>query len=224
MYLSKVVLQESVQAKQELMKVFINGVYATHQLIWKLFPDCEERVFLYREDKDHVGRPIYYILSLGEPVQNRLLFDVKTKHFSPKVFEGQRLAYQLRANPTVAVKSNGGKSKRHDVMMHAKYEAKKNGVESSVKINAIMDQAAQHWLTNEKRLQRWGFKLDALPHVEYSQKHESNKHNKNKITFTSVDYQGVLTVADPEIFLESLYQGFGRSRSMGCGLMLIRNV
>ncbi len=37
-----------------------------------------------------------------------------------------------------------------------------------------------------------------------------------------LDYEGVLTVEDPVLFLSALTVGFGRARAFGCGLMLVR--
>ena len=36
-----------------------------------------------------------------------------------------------------------------------------------------------------------------------------------------VEFEGVLTVTDPQRFLISLGRGFGRAKAYGCGLMLI---
>jgi CRISPR system Cascade subunit CasE len=39
-----------------------------------------------------------------------------------------------------------------------------------------------------------------------------------------LDFDGVLTVTDPQRFLAALAAGFGRAKAYGCGLMLIARV
>jgi CRISPR system Cascade subunit CasE len=39
-----------------------------------------------------------------------------------------------------------------------------------------------------------------------------------------LDFEGMLVVEAPELFLASVAQGFGRAKAFGCGLMLIRRV
>ncbi|MBL1376435.1 type I-E CRISPR-associated protein Cas6/Cse3/CasE [Zobellella iuensis] len=42
--------------------------------------------------------------------------------------------------------------------------------------------------------------------------------------FSSVNLCGTLVVDEPDVFLASLYQGVGRAKAFGCGLMMIRRV
>ncbi len=45
------------------------------------------------------------------------------------------------------------------------------------------------------------------------------------MSFSSVDYQGVLTIEEPHLFWQQ-YQskGLAEQKAFGCGLMLIRNI
>ena len=63
MFLSKVTLVSSTQSAIELTRLAENGVYASHQLLWRLFPDEDKRNFLYREEQGDNGRPIFFVLS-----------------------------------------------------------------------------------------------------------------------------------------------------------------
>jgi CRISPR system Cascade subunit CasE len=47
---------------------------------------------------------------------------------------------------------------------------------------------------------------------------------KQEYMLRTQDFSGVLTVADPEIFVKSLYNGIGAARAFGCGLMLVRRI
>ncbi|QPL51918.1 type I-E CRISPR-associated protein Cas6/Cse3/CasE [Alteromonas sp. B31-7] len=220
MYLSKVTMKSSPQTAQELAKLQRNGVYASHQLIWQLFTNDAERSFLYREEIGATGMPEFYVLSKTEPQANLPIFSSVTKVFEPKLDKGQRLSFKLRVNPTVCVKGEGGKQRRHDVMMQAKYSVK-NELLDAQKLKMHMEQAAIGWLSNEKRLDEWGITLDCQPAIDGYTQHKVQK-KRHQIQFSSVDYQGMLTVKDPLKFINQYAKGFGRAKGMGCGLMMIK--
>ena len=220
MYLSKVTMKSSPQTAQELAKLQRNGVYASHQLIWQLFTNDAERSFLYREEIGATGMPEFYVLSKTEPQANLPIFSSVTKVFEPKLDKGQRLSFKLRVNPTVCVKGEGGKQRRHDVMMQAKYSVK-NELLDAQKLKMHMEQAAIGWLSNEKRLDEWGITLDCQPSIDGYTQHKVQK-KRHQIQFSSVDYQGMLTVQNPLKFINQYAKGFGRAKGMGCGLMMIK--
>jgi CRISPR system Cascade subunit CasE len=169
------------------------------------------------------GRPQFFVLSKTPPDKHHVLFATQSKEFNPKFYKGQRLAFKLRVNPTVCLKNESGKSKRHDVLMHAKYQARQEGITSQNQIKLLMDEAAKNWITNQKRLDEWGVTLDALPDIECYSQHKSEKKN-HTVKFSSVDYQGILTITDPKRFSAQYEKGFGRAKAMGCGLMLVRPI
>lgn len=224
MYLSKISIVPSAHSAGELARLSRNGVYASHQLLWNLFTEDEKRTFLYREEQSlGSGRPLFYVLSQSKPDLNVPLFNIQSKEFSPKLKAGQRLGFKLRVNPTVCLTDEAGKRRRHDVLMHAKYQAKRTG-KASAEISGLMDQAALNWISDEKRLSAWGVTLDVFPEIERYTQHSSQKKRGHAIRFSSVDFQGMLRVSDPQTFCRQYGQGFGRAKSMGCGLMLIRPV
>lgn len=220
MFLSKVTMMSSPQTARELAKLQRNGVYASHQLIWQLFSNDEERSFLYREEKGATGMPEFYVLSKTEPQARLPIFSCVTKVFEPKLEKGQRLSFKLRVNPTVCVKGEDGKQRRHDVMMQAKYNVK-DELSDTQSLKMHMEQAAISWLSNEKRLDEWGITLDFQPAIDGYTQHKVQK-KRHQIQFSSVDYQGMLTVQDPLKFINQYAKGFGRAKGMGCGLMMIK--
>lgn len=222
MFLSKISVVPSAHSAEELFKLGKNGTYASHQLLWRLFTEQQARNFLYREEMSSNGLPSYLVLSQTPPANDSPLFAIQSKAFTPRLSKGVRLGFSLRVNPTISVKDEQGKSKRHDVMMHAKYLAAKEGISDSKHIQQRMDEAALRWISDADRLERWGFRLEAMPSIESYTQHKTN--GKQRIQFSSVDYQGVLTVDDPDKFLEQYAKGYGKAKSMGCGLMLIRPV
>lgn len=85
-------------------------------------------------------------------------------------------------------------------------------------------QAQINWLSGD-RAQRSGFVIeqpDSLRISGYIWKPIPEKNRK--AGFSSLDYEGVLTVTDPEKFITMLNSGIGKARAFGCGLMMIRRV
>jgi CRISPR system Cascade subunit CasE len=115
--------------------------------LWKLFPSAGEgRSFLFREEvareqmpffKGVRGEPVFYTVSGAKPQTEHPFFAVESKPYAPLLQAGDRLAFRLRANPTVARKRDGRKNSiRHDVVMDAQYHllrelAAEMGVEAS---------------------------------------------------------------------------------------------
>ncbi|GAB3029580.1 type I-E CRISPR-associated protein Cas6/Cse3/CasE [Bowmanella dokdonensis] len=224
MFLSKVTLNNSSLAKQELIKLLDKGAYASHQLLWKLFADTAEqqRPFIFREEINH-GVPTFYVLSRVAPLNKPEIFVQHVKPFSPKLVAGSRLAFQLRANPTININDGSKNGKNHDVLMHAKTKLKKSGIQDVEQIKLGQEAAARDWLQDEKRLNSLGIELEAVPDIVSYQQHLSYKR-QGKIRFSTVDYQGVLKVVQPDRFVTKIAEGIGRAKAFGCGLMLMRRV
>jgi CRISPR system Cascade subunit CasE len=74
-----------------------------HRVLWLLFQDIPDstRDFLWRDEGD--GR--FMLLSARPPIDPHGLFQLDTKLFEPKLAPGNRLAFALRANPTVSSKT-----------------------------------------------------------------------------------------------------------------------
>lgn len=94
---------------------------------------------------------------------------------------------------------------------------------------AAMDKALEKWLVkkgedngfivaqdekrNRLRFQAEGYQWHALP-----------KKGRDA-GFSSVDFDGVIEVTDPKIFVDKcLFEGIGPEKGFGCGLMLVRRV
>lgn len=202
----------------------------------------------YKGDKRF---PLYFVLSPVEPQKNNALFEVNTKVFAPKLEAGDVLAFKLRANPTVSRMQKGVKnSRRHDVVMDAQKqflmaackarELPVQGKKSALKallfnhpdfnttalcqhfdktLKQQGEQAAHHWL--ESRAKPNGFTLGSVQVTGYRW-HALPEKGRNA-GFSTMDYEGVLTVTNPEQFVASvLYKGLGPSKAFGCGLVMIR--
>nr|WP_298379535.1 type I-E CRISPR-associated protein Cas6/Cse3/CasE [uncultured Halomonas sp.] len=231
MYLSRIRIDLNGLDRVTLFEVLEGGAYGSHQLLWKLFPEHEgPRPFLFRQEMESdqleqgqapKGLPLYYLLSDREPIAVPGLLDAQSKPFAPRLGVGDRLAFRLRANPTIARREEGKKSsKRSDVLMHAK-SAFSPGQRTAPECIAAMDHAAREWL--KSRAEGRGFALIGAPEVDAYRQHELHKATRrDAVQFSSVDYEGLLEVTDPGQLIETLAHGLGRAKAFGCGLMLVR--
>ena len=220
MYFSRVTLKLNRLPYVMQQKMQNSGLYAIHQWLWQLFPNQEKRCFLFREERIGKGYQ-YYLLSEIAPLASHELFLVETKPYQPKLTIGMKLIFSLRANPVVF--KNG---KRSDVMMNAKYLAKQQGLDTN-EIKIRQNEAAINWLIKQSETR--GFSLSTIDDqqlnctvINYIQQQFIKKSNLKPISYSSVDYQGLLTVTNTELFLNTIYQGIGKSKGFGCGLFLIK--
>lgn len=98
-------------------------------------------------------------------------------------------------------------------------------------IKAHIDIALESWL--KKQGERLGFELvvddDGLTKLQNSAYiwhglPEKTKQKDKKSGFSSVDFTGELQITDTVKFEQALFQGIGRSKAFGCGLLMIRRV
>ena len=232
MYFSRVTIMPERLPRKVLMNLFDGNQYAEHQLLWQLFDD-DQRHYLFRREfgnglicgqpAANRSLPVYYMVSRDEPVAVPGM-DVQSKPYNPVIAEGDTFGFTLRANPIVSRKVEGKKNSiQHDVMMDAKHRAKADNV-SPVVMNEMIDQAARRWLL--ERTEGIGIELqDSALMFDGYQKHKFYKARDGKaINISTVDYQGLLTVSDVDVFKQALFTGIGRAKAFGCGLMMIRRV
>lgn len=227
MYLSSVRVDLNALTREQLFDVLEGGAYTAHQLLWTLFADTSEgeRPFLFRQEMEEAangksqGLPRFYVYSTRRPEAVAGL-DVQCKPFAPQLAKGERLAFRLRANPTVAKSAGEGqRSHRADVLMNARKPFSPGERTSQACVDA-METAAREWLAS--RAPSWGFHLPVEPEVGAYRQHALPKDKGRSIRFSSVDYEGLLEVTDPRRLIETLAHGVGRAKAFGCGLMLLR--
>lgn len=211
MYLSRITLHTGRLSPSQLIHLVDRGEYVMHQWLWDLFPGGKERQFLYRREELQ-GAFRFFVLSPERPAENDT-FTIECREFASELQARQVLCFNLRANPTICKAG-----KRHDLLMEAKRQVK--GQVDGRDIWSYQQQAALEWLTRQG--ERSGFSLLDVSVDAYRQQHLRRENSRQMIQFSSVDYTGMLKVSDPELFLQRLAHGYGKSRAFGCGLMLIK--
>jgi len=259
MYFSRIRLSENI-SHRELAAIVNASGYKIHKHIWTLFTDGPDRKrdFLYRHETVN-GRPTFFTVSEREPKDPAGLWDMCIKPYAPKLMQGDRLAFKLRANPVQLAKlertaeeleawhksraerglkpsksiERGWTEKviRHDVVMEAKtrIDFKNLPDDQRPHVATLIQEAGFSWLKDKENV--FGFYVEDDrndPHVRadgYCQ-HKLFKGKGNKpITFGTLDFNGILTVTNPDVFVEKcLFEGIGPAKGFGCGLMLVRRV
>ncbi|BBK42272.1 type I-E CRISPR-associated protein Cas6/Cse3/CasE [Allostella vacuolata] len=231
LFLSRIALsrQVSAAALAPLVLPAADGARAgaPHHLLWSLFADSPERTrdFLWREEDAGRGWQGRRFLTLSRrlPVDRHALFELESQEFAPRLQPGDRLRFQLRANPSVAQSQPGrGRSKRIDPLAAALSPL--DPAQRKERRQAITEAVGRAWL--EGHAQRAGFRLppesEARLTVDGDAWRTLPRGDQAPIRFSMLDFEGTLVVEDPALFLTRLAQGFGPQKTFGCGLMLIR--
>ncbi|MBQ4811674.1 type I-E CRISPR-associated protein Cas6/Cse3/CasE [Pseudoalteromonas luteoviolacea] len=210
---------DTEQQGEDLGFLHPEDLYQQHQWVWRCFEqsDLTQADFMFRVDMT-LPVPTVFIRSkrrLKKAIQGwKVLMSEDIKHY---IGEGL-VQFSLRANPTVDITLKGDKTRRHDVLMHAKKQAQKTNVD----VSKAIDTAATTWL--EKKLKQGGLELlsQCIEFNNYKQHKIVKKNNLKTIHLSTLDYFGVAKVTDVQKLEQVLLSGIGRSKAFGCGLLLIK--
>lgn len=210
--------------------------YQLHQLIWKGFPGIENvegsRPFLYRHNEEESAHSIL--------VQSAMLPDWKQldnesegsttqmRTFDPHALTaGTRLRFFVRANPVVERKGYSDKTSRRIIVgSKLDYVAGKIGVE--IKTLDDREQRLTAWI--ERKGTEGGFAIErdelTRPLLMISPNHDyvirrSRDRKAEPMTFTGVDFEGILRITNAEAFAKTLQSGIGRGKAFGFGLITV---
>lgn len=174
------------------------NVYSIHKYLWAAFQKIpqEKRPFVFRFDKaTKTGYGKVLMLSSIEPSSTgtpalRLL---RSSKFTPNFISGQRLLFNLRANPVRML--------NHD----------KN------RVPLIRHEDIIGWLSR---------KLEDVAEITYAdiagRKAFYFKKGSRSGKIVAVDFHGLLSVKNPNRFVEIMLHGVGPAKGFGCGLLLAR--
>lgn len=200
-----------------------NSQQPGHHLMWYLFADAPERRrdFLWRM----MDRGVYLTLSKRPPADPKGLFEMKEpKLFTPILESEDRLHFALRANAVVRRKDPARqKSFKHDVVMDM-LRTLPTG-ERAEHRRDIIRKAGLTWLARQATTAGFAFQSSEVTVEGYELHHIARRGRTTPpMRFSSIDFEGEITVKDPEALIEAIQRGFGASKGYGCGLMLIRRV
>ena len=191
-----------------------------HHLIWSLFADRSNRPrdFLWRE----MASGVFYVLSARRPEDQHGLFEIaEPKSFSPVLEPGDRIQFSLRANPVIRRRdAERGRSVKHDVVMDA-LRAHGKGERAGRRLGIVRERGLA-WLQRQGSRTGFAFRQDDVRVDGYDRHRVSRRGAAPPMTFSTLDFDGILTVDDPAEFVAAVVCGFGASKAYGCGLMLIR--
>ena len=225
MYMSKAKLLPPIVSDKSFTNM--GSSYNIHRLVWSLFSKeyDNERSFLYRQESDGT-LPTFYIVSESEPENESEVWDINVKSYNPALRPGQELSFSLRANPIVSKRDEKGKQHRHDVVMDEKFSMKKESSDKDNRphVSEIVQRKGVEWL--QKKADKSGFSIDEEQvRADSYRNHRFYKPNgKHNISFNTIDFTGVLTVTNPTLFKQALFEGIGPAKGFGCGLLLVRPV
>jgi CRISPR system Cascade subunit CasE len=197
-------------------------ISASHRLVWTLFGDVPERArdFLWRESEPGT----FYLLSERAPQDHHGIFSLdEPKIFAPALAVGDRLAFALRANATVARSAGkGARGKPCDVVMDALHALPQD--QRSARRQALAEEVGCSWLSRQGT--GAGFVLVPGGGKSVVSGYRTVRLERERRGVSGqlgvIDFEGVLEVVDPVAFLAAITKGFGRAKAFGCGLMLIR--
>lgn len=220
-YFSRVQLKRDITVRT-LTPLLLGQGHSTHpghHLVWSLFADepDRQRDFLWRE----MTSGMFFILSARLPKDRHGLFDVSPpKMFDPQLVEGDALQFSLRANPVVRKRNpSGERSKKHDIVMDALHGLGE-GQRAASRLSAVQEHGFA-WLRRQG--DRTGFSVaPSMVRVDGYEQHRVARKGARAMSFSTLDFEGRLTVVTPGPFLKGIARGFGSARAYGCGLMLIR--
>ena len=201
-----------------------------HHLIWSLFADHPDRRrdFLWTR----TGRDSFLTLSARPPADTHDLFEIdEPKPFTPALRPGERLRFQLHANPVIS-RPHPVRRKvvKHDVVTHTLHSYPRT--ERQARRNAAIRHGGIEWLIRQGHNNGFAIDADEVEVGNYQRHKVTPTRNSaasrtqgqppHRPRYATLDFEGVLRVVDPARLIRAVAQGFGSARAYGCGLMLLR--
>lgn len=228
MYLSRLLLNPRSRSVQRDLA----HPHELHRTICSAFPEdmeCTDERALYRVDQSQKGELVLLVQSQHEPDWSQLpsqdyLLSVgegnpALKAIDLKLQTGQRLVFRLRANPTKRM----GKRAAYD-------KGKRVGLyKIEDQLAWLQRKASDHGFTIHSVMPIQQRRIDGRIPIKQSEKAETDgeksvtkQHHDAK--FFSVQFDGILQVTDPDLFLAAIQSGIGSGKAFGFGLLSVAPV
>ena len=221
MFFSRVRLREGAREKMEFGDPAENA-YLLHSRVWDLFADAPDRKrdFIYRQDP--APGLVIFCVSDRMPNDQNGIWQVESKPYAPVVETGQRFSFVLRANPIRAKRDENHRQHRHDVVMELKRRLREKG--ALPRESGIAAQAGYEWLAQKGRSNGFGIHAGEVRVDGYRMQRFRKTGEDREIRISTLDFTGLLTVTDPDVFVRALFSGIGPAKGFGCGMLMIRRV
>lgn len=198
------------------------SLYDVHQELWRVFSDKPERErdFVYRE----MEPGSFLAVSARPPQPNASLWSVQVKEYDPKLRQGERLHFSLRANPVRKTRDAKRRQVRHDVVqdLFKRLEAAGQTRKDAPGRFELACQAVAEWLAQREKGLGLAVEENGLV-VEAYDRHVFQKPKGGRPVVVSVlDVRGFGTVTEPDALRAALFGGVGPAKAFGCGLLLVR--
>ena len=223
MLISRVRLRPDAGEKKEFWEHALNA-YHLHSLVWELFADAPDRKrdFIYRQDLAQ-GIPAFFCVSDRAPRDQDGIWLVESKPYAPVVKKDQVFSFVLRANPILAKRDGDRRQHRHDVVMEAKTRIReKSG--ALVRDADIVQEAGFSWLAQKGKATGFSLRAQEVRADGYLQHRFTKARGDGEIRISTLDFTGLLSVTDPDLFVRALFTGIGPAKGFGCGMMMIKRV
>ena len=154
-----------------------------------------------------------YVLSARPPSESSL-FDIASKPFEPTLKEGDRLSFQLRANPVVRRKRDDGKTIKVDAVMHALLSVPAGEERSKARMQMARE-VTEVWL---RRLGARAVTNSVTWRWSATRKNDFDVQASPVLCMLRVNCDSNRAGR----LLARLQEGFGSARAWGCGLAATR--
>ncbi len=126
----------------------------------------------------------------------------------------------------VTRKDEKGRQRRHDVVMDLKHRTGYQQLAECERppLASLIEEAGQTWLQARAEKNGFSFANTEICVEGYHQHRAAKRGRENTIRYSTLDFTGLLTVENEELFRAVLMSGIGSAKAFGCGLMLVRRV
>lgn len=196
MFLSSVVIQAEYVRKYGLV-----SRPALKNFVWKLFPLSQERDFLWKMKPSPLDGGIsLLILSSDEPTESSV--KIITKKIPPKYFGASTYRFSVETVPTKCGKDQStGKQYSHNLYTEAEIT---------------------EWFVAKASRSGFSVTSESIDIRNVDKIYINNRDESWGCPRATID--GILTVTDPVLFMNTATRGFGGSKGFGFGLMELKRV
>jgi CRISPR system Cascade subunit CasE len=238
-FMSKVTIPLSVHNAR-----YFHSPYEQHRSLWRIFNNDAKRSFLFRElnaSSGHLKTRTFLIASEHRPTQVEG-FNIATREYVPRIQTGDCLEFSIRVAVTSSVnipllegeaRARGQKVDPIAAAMHGKISPaerqrlkrmwlfESDNQSTGEKLSPLL---ISSWLA--PRFEKHGVAINMDNAFISSYQPASMQGTKNngaqRIRFSVAEISGEVKVIEPSLVVNAIFQGIGRGKSLGCGMLLIR--